>query len=206
MRAYEIDPEDFRLVRLTQVEPLLPVRPYTLYDYTIPDLTDRALNALERSSGARSLVYTGYKGSSGALWSVEERYLEPFGAAKRISGLYSHCLDPLRFTANTGHSPNRVEIFDGFARALIGSRVLPWVELVAANIGTLRELDNFQPGIGSNVTRWMQYLAYEALGTHVARRTYTSEEELRRLRSGLHVIRDSTTILDRYKALARRGL
>lgn len=204
MRTYEIDPDDRRLVRLTDVEPLLMPRPFELYDYTIPDLTKRTVQSLSKSSGTANPMYTGRNGVSGEQRSVDERYLEPFKAAQRISGLYSHFLDPLRFSGNIGTVPERADIFQGFARTVISPRILPLVELVAEQIGELRDLDAYQIGIGTNAARWMQYLAYEAWGSNLVQRGFTLGGELERLRAALRVIRDSATVLDRYHALARR--
>lgn len=205
MRAFEIEPDDLRLVRLYEVEPLLPARARVLYEYTVPDLTQRALRELTYALGATSGVYTGHKGSSGNAWSLDERYLEPLAAAKQIASLYLHVLDPLRYATTGAALPTREEIFNGFARPLAGTRLLPSVELLAEHIQHVRELDRYQPGLGTNVARWMQYLAYEALETSVTRRGFTPGRELDRLRSALRSLRDSATVLDRYQALARRA-
>lgn len=195
--------EGLRLTRLTRVDPLLPAHPYVLYEYTIPHLTNRAVNALRRRNGESPPVYTGYRGAAGTNESLETQYTEPLEAARLISGIYAHFLEPLRFTGANGNKPERAEIFYGFVRTLIGSRVLPSVELVAANMELLRTLDQFQEGLGTNVVRWMQYLAFEALATNFAQRVFTTGQELERLHAALYVIRDSATILDRYQALGR---
>jgi hypothetical protein len=49
----------------------------------------------------------------------------------------------------------------------------------------------------------MQYLAFEALATNVVQRGFTTGRELERLQMALHAMRDSSTILDRFKALGR---
>lgn len=205
MRAYEVDPEVPRLVRLSQLEPLLPARPFTLYEYTIPDLSERALRALRAGPGGVNPVYTGR--ANGHADSVEERYLEPLAAAKLIAGLYSRVLDPLRFSSDSGISlPSREEIFERFARTLMSPRLQGAVESVAANITYLRDLDTYQHGLGSAVAHWMQYLAYEALNTSITRPGYADGADTARLRSALYTLRDSATVLDRYKALARRRI
>jgi hypothetical protein len=204
MRAFEM-PGDFRLrlTRLTQVDPLLPAHPYVLYEYTIPALTNRAVNALRRRSGDSQPVYTGYKGAPGKHESLEDVYTEPLEAARLISGVYSHFLDPLRFAGTNGNQVEREEIFNGFARTLLSPRMLPSVELVGENILLLRTLDEFQPGLGTNVARWMQYLAFEALQTNIMQQGFTLGRELERMQIGLRAMRDSSTVLDRYKALSR---
>jgi predicted nucleic acid-binding protein len=137
---------------------------------------------------------------------AERAGLEPFAAAKLIAGLYTRVLDPLRFATN---SPNAVltreELLERFARILMSSRLLVAVELVSAHIGHLRELDSYQPGLGSAVAHWMQYLASEVLATKVAQSGSAAGSDVARLRTALTAIRDSVTVLDRYKALARRG-
>jgi hypothetical protein len=204
MRAFEM-PGDFRLrlARLPQVDPLLPAHPYVLYEYTIPTLTNRAINALRRRSGDIQPVYTGYKGAPGKHESLEEQYTKPLEAAKLISGVYSHFLDPLRFAGNNGEKLEREEIFNGFARTLIAPRMLSSVELVGENILLLRTLDQFQDGLGTNVARWMQYLAFEALQTNVLQQGFTLGRELERMETALRAMRDSSTVLDRYQALGR---
>ena len=206
MRAFEMPPDDLRLLRLTQVDPLLPAYPYVLYEYTVPQLTNKTVAILRRGRGQSQPIYTGYKSGPGEDGSLEEHYSELLAAATLISGIYSHFLDPLRFAGANLHSADRDEIFNGFARALAGSRVLPSVEIVAANLPTLRALDRYQDGLGTNVARWMQYLAFEALDTNVLRRGFTPGNELERLRDALRVIRDSSTILDRYQALGRTSV
>lgn len=203
MQAFEMQPNGLRLLRLVQVEPLLPVLPDVLYEFTIPQLTNRALTALRRRSVGRMPVYAGNTGSGGESRSLEEQYLELLEAARLISGMYSHCLEPLRFAGTNGSRPDRDDIFNGFVRTLVGSRVLASVELVAAKIQVLRSLDDYQAGIGSNTARWMQYLASEALQTTVVQRGFTTNRDVKRLGKALHVIRESTTILDRFKALGR---
>jgi hypothetical protein len=203
MRAFEMPVDYLRLVRLTHVDPLLPAHPYNLYEFTIPQLTNRTVEVLRRGRAASQPVYTGYKRGTGETESLEEVYDELLAAAKLIGGIYSHFLDPLRFAGTSLPSTEREEIFNGFARALAGSRVLPSVEIVAANVPTLRALDRYQDGIGTDAARWMQYLAFEALETNVTQRGFTTGRELDRLRSALNILKDSPTILDRYKALAR---
>jgi hypothetical protein len=201
MEAFEMPADDLRLARLSHVEPLLPAHPYVLYEYTISQLSNRTVNALRRRSGDSQPVYTGYRGSAGKNESLEELYTEPLEAARLISGIYSHFLDPLRFAGTIENKRERDEIFNGFVRTLVGARVLPSVELVAANMPLLRTLDQFQDGLGTNVARWMQYLAFEALETKVVLPGFTPCKELERLRIALHVIRESSTILDRFRAL-----
>jgi hypothetical protein len=203
MRAFELPVEDLRLIRLTHVDPLLPTNPYVLYEYTIPHLTNRAMNALRRRCGDSQPVYTGYKGPVKKNDALEEQYIEPLEAARLVSGIYSHFLDPLRFGGTNPNQSERDEIFNGFVRTLAGSRVLPSVELVAANMPILRTLDEFQDGLGTNVARWMQYLAFEALETNIVQRGFTTGRELERLRTALYAMRDSSTILDRFRALGR---
>ena len=205
MRAYEVDPETLRLVRLDHVEPLLPARPFTLYEYTIPDLSERALRALRAGPGGANPVYTGR--ANGNVVSVEAHYLEPLAAAKLIAGLYARVLDPLRFRSESGISfPSREEIFERFARTLMSPRLRVAVESVAANIAHLRELDTYQPGLGTAVAHWIQYLAYEALSTSITLPGYVDGPDTARLRAALYALRDSATVLDRYKALARRAV
>lgn len=205
MRAFEMPVDDLRLVRLTHVDPLLPAHPYILYEFTIPQLTNRTVEVLRRGSGANKPIYTGHTRASGENESLEDLYKELTAAARLISGVYSHFLDPLRFAGTQLQSTERDEIFNSFARALAGSRVLPSVEIVAANLPTLRSLDRYQDGLGTDAARWMQYLAFEALETNVTRRGFTTGRELDRLRTALRLIKDSPTILDRYKALGRES-
>jgi hypothetical protein len=203
MRAFEMPVEDLRLVRLAHVDPLLPAHPYVLYEYTVSQLTNRTIQALERRRDASQPVYTAHKGSAGKSESLEELYTELLAAIRLISSIYSHFLEPLRFAGANPHLIDRGEIFNGFARALVGSRILPSVEIVAANVLTLRALDRYQDRLGTDAARWMQYLAFEAMQTNVLWRGFTPGKELERLRTALRVIRDSSTILDRYQALAR---
>jgi hypothetical protein len=203
MRAFEMPVDDLRLVRLPHVDPLLPAHPYILYEFTIPHLSNRTVGVLRRGRGADQPIYTGHTRGTGENESLEDLYERLLAAARLISGVYSHFLDPLRFAGTRLKSTERNEIFNSFARALAGSRVLPSVEIVAANLPTLRSLDRYQAQLGTDVARWMQYLAFEALETNVTRRGFTTGRELDRLRAALRLIRDSSTILDRYKALGR---
>lgn len=203
MRAFEMPADELRLVRLTQVDPLLPAHPSVLYEYTIPQLTNRTVESLRRRRSEVKPIYTAQKGHSSADETLEELYREPLAAVQLISGMYSHFLEPLRFQDANLHAGDRDEIFNGFARSLAGSRVLPSVEVVAATMQILRALDRYQDGLGTNVARWMQYLAFEAMETNVMRRGFTPGKELDRLHDSLRIIRDSSTILDRYQAFGR---
>ena len=201
MRAFEMPVDDLRLVRLTQVDPLLPAHPYVLYEYTIPQLANRTVESLRLRRGEGKPIYTARKGSASNDDSLEEIYREPLAAVRLISGVYSHFLEPLRFPGASLKASDRTEIFNGFARTLAGSRVLPSVEIAAANMPILRALDRYQDGLGTNIARWLQYLAFEALETNVLQRGFTPGRELDRLQDALRIIRDSSTILDRYQAL-----
>src|SRR5579859_5163858 len=113
MRAFEMPVDDLRLVRLKQVDPLLPAHPYVLYEYTIPQLTNRTVEALRRRRGEGRPIYTAHKGASGNDDSLEDRYREPLAAARLISGVYSHFLEPLRLPGVDLHVSDRHEIFNG---------------------------------------------------------------------------------------------
>ena len=201
----EIAPENRRLqlISLLYVEPLL--RPYSevVYEYTVPLLGQRTLDALRAASTATPRVYKRPKKTSGAVLTPEERYLPPYEAARLISSVYARCLEALRFAGASPSTPDRDEIFDSFVRALLSERVLPAVEMVAENIYTLRELDNYGPEIGTNVVRWMEYLAFEALESNLLRSADEGDGGVRRLQSALRTIRDATYVLDRYRALLR---
>jgi hypothetical protein len=192
--------------RLTQVEPLLPSLPHVLYEYSVPDLAPKARRALGYSSAGESAgTYTGYRDGPDARPRVrtdEARILE---AAVLIARLYTHVIDPHRFEGGVAPVPDRTAIFDEFARALMGERFLPAVELVARGIGKLRLLDNLQPNLGTNTARWMQYLAFEASRTEVVRDGDALVRELSRLRTALLTIRDSATAMDRFRVLSRDG-
>lgn len=188
--------------RLKDIEPLLPSQPDVVYDYTIPELTRRTLLAIRRRHADHGPVYMGYKQPNRSIEAPEDRFVALLDAAKLIAGLYSHFLDPLRVRGDDAGKPDKETIINGFARTLAGARVLPSVELVAENIGVLRSVDEYQDGVGTNAARWMQYLAFEALQANVMKRGYTTGRELERLRAALTTIRDSATVLDRFKALS----
>jgi hypothetical protein len=187
------------LRRLAHVAPLLLPSSATLFEHTIPDLNSRAMSALHKHVSNDGQVYSASRSTN---HSTEAWYLEALVAAQLVSRLYSHFLDPLRFAGNEESKPDREAVFAGFARTLGGVRVLPSVEMLTVHLPALRELDDYQSGIGTNAARWMQYLAYEVLTTTPAQRGYTTGREADRLEVALQDIRGSATILDRFKSLA----
>jgi hypothetical protein len=202
MREVAMQPEGLRLMPLESVEPLLPSCADVVYEYTIPLLREHTLDLLGESASAVPRVYKAANANR-RLQSLEERYLPGYEAAKLVASVYSRCIEPLRFSRNERSIITREEIFEGFARALLTTRVLPAVELVAENIYTLRELDSYQPEIGANTVRWMEYLAFEALESDLLQVEGGPDSDIERLRSALREIRDATSVLDRYRALMR---
>jgi hypothetical protein len=198
MEPLETEYVPLLLRQLAQVAPLLLPSSATLFEHTIPDLNIRAVSALRKRISTEGQVYSAARSTN---HPTEAWYLEALVAAQLVSRLYSHFLDPLRFAGNDGSKPDREAIFAGFARTLVGVRVLPSVEMLTVHLPALRVLDEYQPGIGTNAARWMQYLAYEVLTTTRAQRGYTTGREADRLEVALHDIRGSATILDRFKSL-----
>lgn len=202
MREVAMKPGGLRLTPLESVEPLLPSYADVVYEYTIPLLREHTLEQLGESASATPPVYKAANANR-KTQPLEERYLPAYEAAKLVASVYSRCIEPLRFSRNGGSMLTREEIFEGFARALLTARVLPAVQLVAENIYTLRELDTYQPEIGANIVRWMEYLAFEALESDLLQGEGGPASDIERLRSALRVIRDATSVLDRYRALMR---
>jgi hypothetical protein len=198
MEALEIQYVPLLLRQLTHVAPLLPPSSATLFEHTIPDLNCRAMSALRKHISDEGQVYSAAQTTN---HPTEAWYLEALVAAQLVSRLYSHFLDPLRFAGNDGSKPDWEAIFAGFARTLSGVRVLPSVEMLTVHLPALRVLDEYQPGIGTNAARWMQYLAYEVLTSTWAHRGYTTGRASDRLGVALHDIRGSATIPDRFKSL-----
>ncbi|HEX6509679.1 MAG TPA: hypothetical protein VF221_18775, partial [Chloroflexota bacterium] len=203
MEGPDADPGRLQLKCLTHIEPLLPALPQVVYEYTIPDLTTRTRNTMRARLGRDAPAYGGNRRAQQNGAGDDERYVQLFESARLISGVYSHFLDPLRFSGEAANGLDKHAIFNSFVRTLIGPRFLPAVVSVAANIATIRRLDTYQPGVGTNAARWMQYLAYEAVHTNIARYGFMSGRDLDRLRVALYALRDSATTLDRFKALAR---
>jgi hypothetical protein len=202
MNEVAMKSEGLRLTPLESVEPLLRSCADVVYEYTIPLLREHTLEVLGERPGAVPLIYK-RANANRATQSLEERYLPAYEAAKLVGSVYSRCIEPLRFSRNGVSMVTRGEIFEGFARALLTARVLTAVELVAENIYTLRELDAYQADLGANIVRWMEYLAFEALESDLLQGEGGQGSDSERLRSALRVIRDATSVLDRYRALMR---
>jgi hypothetical protein len=81
--------------------------------------------------------------------------------------------------------------------------MLPSVELVARNMDGLRSLDSYQPGLGTNTVRWMQYLSAEALDVLPSGPSPEILREQTRLCEALGTIRASVTAVDRFAAMRR---
>lgn len=195
--------EHLQLVPLAHVAPLLPSFPDVLYEYTIPLLGNKTLAAFRATASTPLRAYRATKEPARTVQSIEERYLPPYEAARFVSSIYSRFLEPVRFAEASWKAPSRNTIFDGFARALLNPRVLPAVEMIAENVCAIRELDTYGADIGSNVVRWMEYLASEALESDFLQVESEHDSDRERLRSALRVIRDATSVLDRYRAMMR---
>jgi hypothetical protein len=190
------------IARLTHVDPLLQPRCDAVYDYTIPEPGRRAKRQLEEQDKRVSDPYPGPTTGNLSRARSAGSCLEALDAARLVSSIYSHLLDPLRGT-NHGNQPTRDEIFERFARLLTGDKLLAAVETIAADPAVLRAVDENGPAIGTNAARWMQYLAHETLRTRVIHHGFTIGRGIERLHAALRTIEASATILDRYRALAR---
>lgn len=191
------------IVRLAEVAPLLRPRRDVLYDYTIPEPGRRIMRQLEAHDLPAEGPYHGRVNGNPSRMRSARACLEALEAARLISTVYARTLDPLR--ADNGSQPlSREDVFERFARALVGERLLEASELLAADPSVLRMLDDYGTTIGTMAARWMQYLAHEAVRTSVVQRGFTAGRQLERLRMALIRIDASATVLDRYRALARR--
>jgi hypothetical protein len=193
------------IVHLIQITPGLRPAPNIVYDFTIPELTDRTLATLHGQQHRIEGPYRGYRftGQGHAGQRDPSQYLRPFGAAQLVSSIYSRCLDPLRFESAGAAKLTRVDVFESFARKLFGDRVAGAMELISSGLDNIRVLDLYQPGIGSATARWLQHLAGEALETDSMRPQLYAPIQQRNLRAALVTIRESVTVVDRYAALSR---
>jgi hypothetical protein len=80
--------------------------------------------------------------------------------------------------------------------------MLDAVETVAQYIDSLRSLDTYQAGLGTNTVRWMHYLAAEALGAIGSSPSGILPEQVR-LHAALTTITSSITGVDRFAAMRR---
>jgi hypothetical protein len=193
-----------RIVRLTHVDPLLPSHPNLLFDFTLPDLTERTRAILRGQLRRDTGPYRGYRFGGTQTRSLEEEFLPPFEAARLVGVVYARCLDPVHIRAVGRTGPSRDDVLHVFARMLATPKVIMAVELVAQRLDTVRWLDRFQPDLGTTTIRWMQYLA--GLALEALRSITMPYPEYRRLRDALCGIVTSVTAVDRYTALARRPI
>ncbi|HEX6510465.1 MAG TPA: hypothetical protein VF221_22785 [Chloroflexota bacterium] len=195
-------PRVARVVRLSHVEPMLPSTPNILFDFTIPNLSERTLAVLHGERRLTNGPYTGYRFPSRRTQSLAEQHLQPFESGRLIAAVYSRCLEPLRFPSSDQSGPSKERIVDAFVRMLATDRVLTAVETVARRIDAIRALDAYQPGIGTTTVRWIQYLAAEAVQSQMMQSGRMAYAEQRRLREALCSIAHSVNALDRFTALA----
>jgi hypothetical protein len=198
-------PDRLCIVHLIQITPGLRPAPNIVYDFTIPELTDRTLATLHGQHHRMDGPYRGHRSTGQGQVGQRDpsQYLQPFEAAQLVSSIYSRCLDPLRFESAGAAKLTKVDVFESFARKLFGDRVASAVESIASGLDNIRALDLYQPGIGSATARWMQHLAGEVLETDPMRRQLHAPIHQRNLRAALVTIRESVTIVDRYAALSR---
>jgi hypothetical protein len=192
------------IVHLIRIVPGLSRAPDIVYDFTIPELTDRTRATLQGQQYAMGGLYRSPRltaeGQVGRRDASE--HVQPFEAAQLVSSIYSRCLDPLRFESAGAVKLTKADVLESFARKLFSDRVAGAVESVASGLGNIRTLDLYQPGIGSSTARWLQHLAGEALETDPMRLHVHAPPHQRKLRAALVTIRESITVVDRYAALA----
>lgn len=192
-----------RIVHLVHVLPYLRSTTEIVYDYTIPELTDRTLAILCGERHHDEGPYRGYRFSgqrTGSAKDARDR-LRPFEAAQLLSGVYARCLDPMRFESPAAPHITKRDVFEAFARRLWNGRVMGAVDSVATGLKTIRELDQYQQGLGTATARWMQHLARETLQTDRMRVGPHTPVQQRTLHEQLTIIRESVTAVDRFTAL-----
>ena len=197
-----------RIVHLVQVMPFLRPAVGILYDFTIPELMDRTMVLFQGDPHRIEGPYRGYRFAGGSKDSRQDGlpFVQAFTAAQLVSGIYSRCLDPLRFESSASPHLSKADIFEGFVRRLLSDRGTSTVSIIAGGIGHIRAIDRYQPGVGTSAMRWLQYLAGEALETKRFQARAHLPPPTGSLMADLRTIRDSVTAADRYTALARRVL
>jgi hypothetical protein len=190
--------------RLAQVVPLLPLQPAIVYEYTVPRLSPSAQAAMDRGLPAQPMTYRVNRMSSSSATPPEAAPAKAFEAVQLVSTVYAKILDPLRAPVPAAHRPDKAELFERFARTVATPKLLAALELIAANIDALRQIDRYQAGVGTNAVRWMQYLAGELLETRFVQEPPRYEgDDQGRVRRALHEINGSISVLDRFSALGR---
>ena len=126
-----------------------------------------------------------------------------FECARRISDVYTRCLDPLLFPTSETDAPDKARIIDAFVRVLATERMLTSLECVTCELDTERALDSCQPDLGTTTVRWLHYLAGEALRSRMLSPEVRPYTERQRLNVALCAIVQSVSVLDRFTALAR---